>query len=151
MFWEKVSKGEDTECWEWNAALNSGGYGAFFTGYEWIGERRAHRISYTLEHGTIPEGMFVCHSCDNRKCVNPAHMWLGTNDENVKDMLEKGRHRPAGSGKTNHYGKTTKFHRIPQETVEEVLKRRKEGESKLSISKKLGISVYFVDRLISES
>lgn len=77
---------DDTECWEWNAAL-SHGYGVFGTG----SERQAHRIMWTQLHGEIGEGMVVMHSCDNPKCCNPSHLSLGTHADNMRDMSIKNR------------------------------------------------------------
>ena len=80
------------DCWMWSAALNRQGYGQFHDrvggGLKMV---RAHRYSYEVFVGPVPEGEFVCHSCDVRDCVNPDHLWTGTAADNNRDMMEKGR------------------------------------------------------------
>ena len=86
-FWDKVSKEDPKSCWEWNGAMSSG-YGSFHYNGK---TESAHRVSYRINIGEIPDGLFVCHHCDNPKCVNPNHFFLGTNGDNMRDAIKKGR------------------------------------------------------------
>lgn len=77
----------DNNCWEWQGTRLATGYGLFRV----LGQRLAHRVSFVLKYGTLGEGLFVCHKCDNKTCVNPDHLFLGTHQDNMDDMVVKGR------------------------------------------------------------
>ena len=87
-FESKIIKEDHTSCWNWGAGCSGDGYGAF--SYKGKTER-AHRISWMLYNGDIPEGLLICHKCDNPKCVNPNHLLVGTQSENIIDMNNKNR------------------------------------------------------------
>jgi hypothetical protein len=98
-FWMQVKIDEDSKicrtaneyfghCWIWTGSLFLSGYGRFFLRQE---AYRAHRIAFYLCNCTLPKENFICHRCDNKKCVNPKHLWSGTPKENTDDMIKKGR------------------------------------------------------------
>lgn len=85
-FWSFVDKKAPDECWNWKGSGTR--YGVFSVKSR---GRFAHRVSYEINKGPIPDGKCVCHKCDNPKCVNPNHLWLGSHSENIKDAVTKGR------------------------------------------------------------
>jgi len=110
-FFSKVDKNGSTvshvkglgNCWAWKAATSGDGYG-----YVWVGGRmlRAHRVSWAIHNGPIPEGMCVCHRCDVKLCVNPTHLFLGTKADNNWDCVAKGR-AACPRGRQHHLAKLT--------------------------------------------
>ena len=89
-FWRHVQKTDDDSCWAWKAGKYLNGYGLFWS--TTIGRLTgAHRVAWTLTNGPIPDGLFVLHHCDNRGCVRPDHLFLGTHTQNMADMRAKGR------------------------------------------------------------
>ena len=93
-FWPRVNKTDS--CWIWTGATTRNGYGRMSVNGR---QERAHRISWTLANGPIPDGRWVLHECDNGLCVNPDHLFLGTARDNTRDMMAKGRSRFGGDNR----------------------------------------------------
>lgn len=88
-FWKKVSKPlENNDCWLWAGSVTKAGYGSFWSESKFI---YVHRYSYELHYGKIPDSLHVLHKCDTPRCVNPKHFFLGTNEDNIRDKVKKGR------------------------------------------------------------
>ena len=86
-FWPKVDIRGPDDCWEWLAGKNYKGYGILMRKES----KKAHRIAYELTYGPIPNGLHICHHCDNPGCMNPTHLFAGTDMDNTADCIRKGR------------------------------------------------------------
>lgn len=125
-----VTKNPDTGCWTWRLTLHHTGYADINIQGR---KQRAHRVAYEEFIGAIPNGLFVCHSCDNRACCNPEHLWLGTTSDNMQDMAFKGR---TGKGKKSN---------LPEETLKEILAA--EGTQK-ELATRFGLTQSYVSHLL---
>lgn len=143
-FWRNVKRGLDAECWEWTGHLNGSGYGWI----RWIegAQMLAHRVSWILARGEIPAGLCICHHCDNRKCINPAHLFLGTTQDNTADMVRKGRHRQNPNPRC---GPDHEWTKVKPEHVVELRRRLAAGEVKSwpETAREFGISPNHAKRL----
>lgn len=135
-FWEHVDKTDN--CWIWTGSINDSGYGMLTVRSK---PDRAHRISWRLHNGDIPEGLILCHSCDNRRCVNPDHLFLGTDADNMRDKVNKKRH---------HWGESTPSSKL---TVSDVVNIRRiyslGGVSQKALSERFGVSQPAIQGIIS--
>lgn len=145
-FWEKVDKGDPGECWEWQATTDTKGYGRISEDGQHVG---AHRVSYRIHH-EAPGELFVCHHCDNPSCVNPEHLFLGTNADNMRDAYEKGRVTlPEGHPPPRMEGEENPATKLSDEEVREI--RRLAEESSLThydIADRFGVSQPHIGRIV---
>jgi hypothetical protein len=121
-------------CWEWQGAIYHDGYGAFGLNGK---QERAHRAAWMLAAGPIPPGLYVCHHCDNRLCVNPAHLFLGTHQDNMRDGAAKGRF-PGGPG--SQHGEANRSARLRALDVETIRERIRQGEQKRVLAHEFGVA-----------
>lgn len=136
-FLENVSPEPSSGCWLWTASYSENGYGRF-----WVGVARgngsvwqAHRAALLLLRGVEPGGMCACHRCDNRACVNPDHLFLGTYLDNNRDMTAKGRHGYGGlPGESHHQA------RLTAKQVREIRLARKAGVTGRELASRYGVS-----------
>lgn len=119
-----------TNCWEWVASTDGTGYGMFYINGKIV---KAHRASWQLYFGEIPPSMLVLHKCDNRKCINPRHLFLGNHKDNSQDMIKKGRNRPV-------IGEAHGMSRLKEPQVSEIKKLIKSGMAQRKIAAKFFIS-----------
>lgn len=144
-FWDKVQKGKDDECWLWTANKlkkkdGSKGYGLIGKGRRGEGVLYAHRVSYEIHYGPIPKGLYVLHRCDNPQCVNPAHLFVGTHQDNMDDMDQKGRR-----GKTGPRAGTGAKSKLTAAQVQSILTS---NLSQTKLAKKYGVGQSTISRIL---
>jgi hypothetical protein len=121
------------ECLEWQAGLHKSGYGHIRYGRRMV---MAHRFSYIIHKGPIEPGLFILHSCDNKKCVNPAHLRQGTAKENTADAIERGQFKVSH---TIHPPEINKNRRLNRPDVIVIRRRLKAGETVQSVADSYGV------------
>ena len=140
-FWGQVDRRGPDECWEWRGRRKHGKtYGFFRVGGRQGRTLIASRVSWMLTHGPIPNGMCILHRCDNPPCCNPAHLFLGTQLDNIRDRDRKGRQRaPRGSGNGSS--------RLTEADVEHIRARLSSGDKGNAIAREFGVGTSTISRI----
>lgn len=144
-FWVKTRRAE-SGCWEWMASRFGNGYGRFRLAGRTLA---AHRVAYELAVGEIPAGMLICHRCDNRGCVNPGHLFVGTYADNAQDMIRKGRHWIVADPGRRATGGSAHLAKLSTEQVEEIFKLRARGLAQRAIGNLVGTTQGHVSRILA--
>ncbi len=130
-FWAKVIRADG--CWDWIGYRDKAGYGRLGLGGRRRGIGKAHRVSWELHFGPIPEGLMICHKCDNPPCTNPEHLFLGTMGDNMRDMSRKGR-----AGRV--FGPDNRRSRLTANAAMEIYRRAASGEQMKKLSAEFGVT-----------
>jgi len=138
-FWEKVNRDSRSEyqCWLWTAGTNSDGYGAIKVDGT---KTNAHRIAYRLEEED-PGEKFVLHQCDNKQCVNPNHLYLGTPSQNLQDMWDRGLRDASGSNNPNA--------KLDSDDVEEIRERAAGDETHAELADEFGVASSTISMIVT--
>ena len=142
-FWANVDRVDPDECWEWRGDTFNHGYGRVYENGVAV---LAHRFSWKLHNGPIPDGphrgtMCVCHHCDNRKCVNPRHLFLGTQSDNIEDMVTKSRQ---AKGRENN---RAKLHECDVRLIRWL--KKKHGHTNRCIASGFGVAPSLVSNIVT--
>lgn len=139
-FWEKVEVGEPDECWEWRASCYGSGYGQAWDGEKQVG---AHRLAFRLERGGIGDSQ-VLHTCDNKLCVNPDHLYLGDPIDNMHDAIERGQWSSYDMS-----GEKNPNRRLDESEVKEIKSRyQEESISQRELGEEYGVSQEHIGRIV---
>lgn len=149
-FWSKTQKTET--CWLWIAATDRKGYGYFSVGPKRSEDgsirntmRASHRVAYEIANGPIPDALWVLHKCDNPRCVNPGHLFLGTSQDNVTDMDQKGR-RVSNPMRGSRHANAI----LDEASVKEIVRRHRErGETQAGLAAEYGVSISTVNHIFT--
>lgn len=134
----------NNSCWEWTGPFSKGGYGQF--AYTHADKRSAHRVAWELANGVIPDGLHVLHKCDNRKCVRPDHLFLGTAIDNIADMDAKGRRNSTA----RHKGETSPRSKLKNEDIKIIRELHSNGIKQNEIACKYNIHDSAISRIINK-
>jgi hypothetical protein len=137
--WQSVDKTDG--CWNWTGRSLVDGYGKI-----WVNGRRllTHRFSWQIHNGEIPPDMRVCHKCDNPKCVNPSHLFLGTQFDNMRDMESKGR------GVYPH-GSRSKMAVLAERDIPKIIRLHASGITRAALAKRYSVSWPTIERIVTRS
>lgn len=135
--WEPIP---ESGCWIWIGCMfQRTGYGQFHYKHH---PYRAHRVSYIIHKGQIPEGMLVLHKCDVPCCVNPEHLYLGTHQDNANDMMRRGRNTPT-------VGEKHPNHRLKEKDIREIRKKYENGVNIMKLSNEYGVAFQHIYRIVT--
>lgn len=150
-FWSYVDKSGANGCWLWTGALFGGtGYGSMY-----VGPRRrgvgAHRVSWELHFGAIPDGLCVLHRCDNRPCVRPEHLFLGTRADNIADCYAKGRTVQQTRRYLMARGERVSTAKLTESQVIKIRLQRADGRSVHSLAREYGVSYHAIKGVVTRA